>query len=84
MFLKREPPNSTAAEEAYRTAIAIADEQGARSYVLLASSSLAKLYQSTGRPADAQAILVPALKGLTPTPKMPEIAEAQALLERLV
>ena len=60
--------------------IAIAKEQGARSPVLLASLSLAKLYQSTGRPADAHAVLAPALEGFSPTPEMPEIAEAQALL----
>ena len=48
--------------------------------VLLASLSLAKLYQSTGRPADAHAVLAPALEGFSPTPEMPEIAEAQALL----
>jgi len=45
--------------------------------------SLAKLYQSTGRPADAYAVLAPALEGFAPTLEMPEIAEAQALLSRL-
>ena len=37
--------------------------------------------QSTGRPADAHAVLAPALEGFSPTPEMPEIAEAQTLLE---
>ena len=45
--------------------------------------SLAKLYQSTSRPADAHAILAPALAGFSPTPEMPEIAEAEALLAAL-
>jgi hypothetical protein len=45
--------------------------------------ALAKLYQSTDRPTDAQAVLAPALEGFSPTPEMPEIAEAQALLGRL-
>ena len=66
----------------FRSAIAIAKRQGARGYALLASHSLAKLYQSTDRPDEAQAILVPALEGFSPTPEMPEIAEAQALLCR--
>ena len=66
--------------EAYRTAIAIAKEQGARSYHLLAALSLAKLYQTTNRPAEAHAVLAPALEGFAPTPEMSEIAEAQALL----
>jgi hypothetical protein len=42
--------------------------------------SLAKLYRLTGRPAEAHAVLAPALEGFAPTPEMPEIAEAQALL----
>jgi hypothetical protein len=45
--------------------------------------SLAKLYQSTGRPLEADAVLASALEGFSPTPEMPEMAEAQALLERL-
>jgi predicted ATPase len=83
ILLKRDPANPAPAEEAFKTAIAIAEEQGARSYVLLASLSLAKLYRSTARIADARAVLAPALEGFSPTPEMPEIAEAQALLESL-
>jgi hypothetical protein len=79
----RYPAAPAAIEEALQTAIAIANGQGARGYALLASHSLAKLYQSTGRRDDAQAILAPALEGFSPTPEMPEIAEAQALLRRL-
>ena len=83
ILLKRNPPDMTGAEDAYRTAIAIAKQQVARSYELLASLSLAKFYQSTGRPVDAHAVLMPALEGFSPTPEMPEIAEARALIERL-
>ena len=52
-------------------------------FELRAVLSLAKLYQSTGRSADAYAVLAPALEGFAPTLEMPEIAEAQALLSRL-
>ena len=83
ILLKRNPADPAPAEKAYRTAIAIAKEQGARSYKLLASLALAKLYQSTGRPADAHAVLVPALEGFSPTLEMPEIAQAQVLLTAL-
>jgi hypothetical protein len=38
-------------------------QQSARSYELLASLSLAKLYQSTGRLVEAHAILAHALEG---------------------
>ena len=82
-LLMRSPAAFVPAEEAFRTAVAIATRQGARGYALLASLSLAELYQSSGRRDDAQAILAPALEGFSTTPEMPEIAEAQALLRRL-
>ena len=80
ILLKRDPANPAPAEEAFLTAIAVAKQQGTRSFGLRAALSLAKLYQSTGRPAEAHAVLAPALEGFSPTPEMPEIAEAQALL----
>ena len=80
MLLKRDPANPAPAEEAFETAIAVAKRQGTRSFELRAALALAKLYQSTDRPADAHAALAPALQGFAPTPEMPEIAEAQALL----
>jgi predicted ATPase len=83
ILLTRDPANTASAEEAHQAAIAIAKRQGARSYELLASLSLAKLYQSTVRPAEAHVVLAPALEDFSPTPEMPEIAEAQALLESL-
>jgi hypothetical protein len=83
ILLKRDPTDAPPAEEALQTAIAIAKVKGARSYGLLASLSLAKLYQSTGRPAEAHAVLAPALEGFAPTPEIPEIAEAQSLFAAL-
>ena len=83
ILFRRDPVNSAPADEAYRMAIAVAKEQGARSYELQAAPALAKLYHSTDRPADAHAVLEPALEGFAPTPEMPEIAEALALMERL-
>ena len=83
ILLKRDPANPASAEEAFLTAIAVAKQQGTRSFELRAALSLAKLYQSTGRPAEAHAVLAPALEGFSPTPEMPEIAEAQALLAAL-
>ena len=76
----RDPANPAPAEEAFLTAIAVAKQQSTRSFELRASLSLTKLYQSTSRPADAHAVLAPALEGFSPTPEMQEIAEAQALL----
>jgi predicted ATPase len=83
LLLKRDPANPAPAEEAFQTAIAIAEAQKARSFELQAALALAELYQSTGRLVEAHAILAPALEGFRPTPEMPEIAEAQALIAAL-
>ena len=83
MLLKHDPANPAPAEEALLTAIAIAKRQATRSFELRAALALAKLYQSTARPAEAHAVLASALEGFAPTPEMPEIAEAHALLAAL-
>ena len=83
ILLKRDSADPVPAEDAYRTAIAIAKQQGSRSYALLASLSLANFYQSAARAVEAHAVLAPAVEGFSPTPEMPEIAEAQALLVTL-
>jgi predicted ATPase len=83
ILLKRDPANPAPTEEALLTALAVAKQQGTRSFELRAALALAKLYQSTNRPAEAHAVLAPALVGFSPTSKMPEIAEAQALLAEL-
>jgi predicted ATPase len=83
ILLKRDPADTSPAEDALQSAIAVAQAQKARSFELQAALSLAKLYQSTARPADAYSVLEPALEGFSPTPEMPEIAEAQALLAAL-
>ena len=83
ILLKCDPGSVALAEEALQTASAVAKQQGARSFELRAALSLAKLYQSTARPVDAHGVLAPALKGFSPTPEMPEIAEAQMLLAGL-
>ena len=80
---KRDSANPAPAAEAFRTAIAVAQQQKARSFELRAALSLAKLYQSKNRPADAHAVLARALEGFSPTPEFPEIEEAQALLDAL-
>ncbi len=83
ILLKRDPAKTAPAEDAFLTAIAVAQQQKAKSFELRAALSLAKLYQSTNRAADAHAVLAPALEGFSPTPEMPEIEEAQALMAEL-
>ena len=83
ILLKRDPANTSLAEAPFLTAIAIAQQQKARSFNLRAVLSLAKLYHSTDRPADAHPVLASALKGFSPIPEFPEIGEAQMLLAAL-
>jgi hypothetical protein len=71
------------AASAYREALSAAGAQGSRAVALMAAFALAKLLQSKGEPAEAHAVLAPALEGFGPTPLFPAIAEAQALLARV-
>jgi tetratricopeptide (TPR) repeat protein len=80
---KRDSANTAPAQEAFLTAIAITQQQKARSFELRGALSLAKLYQSTNRAADAHAVLAPALEGFSATPELSEIEEAQTLLAAL-
>ena len=83
ILLKRDPADPAQAEEAFKISLAIAKQQGARTFELLASLALANLCQSTGRLVEAHAVLAPALEGFSPTPEMPVIAKAQTLLGTL-
>jgi tetratricopeptide (TPR) repeat protein len=83
LLLRREPSDVRMAEAAFTRAVKIAQHQQTRTFELRAALSLAKLYQSTDRTADAHAVLASALDGFSPTPEFPEIAEAQTLLSAL-
>ena len=83
LLLRREPADVGIAEAAFTRAVKIAQNQQTRTFELRAAPSLAKLYHSTDRPADAHAVLASALDGFSPTPEFPEIAEAQTLLTAL-
>jgi hypothetical protein len=76
--------DSIGAASAYREALSVAGAQGARTGALMAAFALAKLLQSKGETAEAHAFLAPALGGFAPTPLFPTIAEAQALLARVI
>ena len=83
ILVKQSPADPAPAEAAFLAAIAVAQQQKARSFGLRAALSLARLYQSMGRPIDAYDVLGPALAGFSPTPEFPQIAEAKALFEAL-
>ena len=75
ILLKRDASNPQPAEDAFLTAIAIAQSQKTRSFELRAALSLAQLYRATGRDAHAHAVLGPAPEGLAPTLEFREIGE---------
>ena len=83
ILLQRDPADAAAAEQSLQTAIAIAQSQTARSFELRAALSLAKLYCTANRDADAHAVLAPAVEGFPPTRQFPELTEAQTLLATL-
>jgi predicted ATPase len=76
ILVKQDAADPAPAEAAFLAAIAVAQRQEARGFELRAALSLAKLYQSTGRPTEAHDVLAPALAGFSPTPEFPAIAEA--------
>jgi hypothetical protein len=80
ILLKRGPAKTAAPEEAFLTAIAVAQLQKARSFELRAALDLARVYSSTGRSADSHALLACALECFSPTPEFLEIEDAQAPL----
>ena len=83
ILLKCDPAKTAAAEQSLQAAIAIAQQQKARSFELRAALALAKLYRGANRDADAHAALAPAVEGFPPTQQFPELTEAQTLLAAL-
>jgi hypothetical protein len=63
------PISGNSGVSAFLTAIAVTKQQGTRSFELRAALSLAKLYQSIGRPVEAHAIVAPALEGFALLPQ---------------
>jgi class 3 adenylate cyclase/predicted ATPase len=75
--------HSEAAEEMYRKALGIAEEQGAKLWELRAAVSLARLRRDQGRPAEARDLLAPVYGWFTEGFGTPDLKEAKALLDEL-
>jgi predicted ATPase len=82
MLLKLDPASPPAAEEALLTAIAVSKQQSARSFELR-DAVAGEALPIDRRPVEGHAVVGRALEGFAPTPEMPDIAEAEALLSRL-
>jgi predicted ATPase len=75
--------HSEAAEELYRRALSIAEEQEAKLWELRAAASLARLHRDQGRPAEARDLLAPVYSWFTEGFGTPDLKEAKALLDLL-
>jgi predicted ATPase len=76
-------PDPAKAEESFRTALAIAREQGTRGYELRAATSLARLWREQGRRNEARDLLAPVYGSFTEGFDTPDLKEAKALLDEL-
>jgi predicted ATPase len=75
--------HSEAAEELYRQALSIAQEQEAKLWELRAAASLARLRRDQGRRAEARDLLAPVYGWFTEGVDTPDLKEAKALLDDL-
>jgi predicted ATPase len=75
--------HTDAAEELYRKALSIAEEQGAKLWELRAAASLARFRRDQGRHAEARDLLAPVYGWFTEGFNTPDLKEARALLDEL-
>jgi len=76
-------PNPAKAEDSFRTALAIAREQGTRGYALRAATSLARLWRERGRRDEACDLLAPIYNWFTEGFDTADLKEAKGLLDEL-
>jgi predicted ATPase len=76
-------PDPVKAEDSFRTALAIAREQGTRGYELRAATSLARLWREHCRLAEAHDLLAPLYGWFTEGFDIADLKEAKALLDEL-
>jgi class 3 adenylate cyclase/predicted ATPase len=75
--------HAEAAEELYRKALSIAEDQEAKLWELRAAASLARLRRDQGRRAEARDLLAPVFGWFTEGFDTPDLKEAKALLDEL-
>jgi predicted ATPase len=76
-------PDLAKAEASFRTALAIACEQGTRGYELRAAASLARLWREQGRRTEARDLLAPVYGSFTEGFDTADLKEAKRLLDEL-
>lgn len=73
-------PDAAAAESCFRQALAVSQQQGAKSLELRAATSLARLLQSQGKPGLAQSLLAATCRWFTEGLDTPDFQDARKLL----
>jgi predicted ATPase/DNA-binding winged helix-turn-helix (wHTH) protein len=76
--------HTEAADELYRKAVSIAQEQEAKLWELRAAASLARLRRDQGRHPEARNLLAPVYSWFTEGFATPDLKEAKALLDELI
>jgi predicted ATPase len=83
LLLRQAVPDAAQAEACFHQALAVARQQQAKSWELRAATSLARLWQSQGKPQDAYDVLAPVYGWFTEGFDTADLQEAKALLEEL-
>jgi predicted ATPase len=83
ILLNRDSANTAPAEEAFLTAVAIAQQQKARSFELRAATSMARLWRDQGKQKEARELLAPVYDWFTEGFDTRDLKEAKALLDEL-
>jgi predicted ATPase len=76
-------PDPAKAEDSFRTALAIAREQGTRGYELRAATSLARLWGEQGRRGEGRDLLTPLYGWFTEGFNTADLKKAKRLLDEL-
>src|SRR5262249_9332169 len=83
LLLQQSSDNQGEAERCFQQAIAIAQNQQAKSFELRSATSLARLYQRQGKRQEAYDLLAPVYGWFTEGFDTPDLIEAKALLDEL-
>jgi len=83
ILLRRDPANTAPAEEAFLTAMQIAQQQKAKSFELRAAMSMARLWRDQGKRDEARDLLGPVYGWFTEGFDTRDLKEAKALLDEL-
>ena len=83
LLFQQSSDNATEAESCFHQAIAIAQNQSAKSLELRAATSLARLWQQQGKPQEAYDLLAPVYHWFTEGFDTADLQDAKALLETL-